>query len=134
MQTLYFSSEFMRKNQRPNQVNDPWYIPAVPTGKSDFAEEGQTPFVWFNRRQQHWKGAKCRHYFQMDLHYYCGFSCHPSEQQEHPRNSLSSRGPCYGYFLATLQQGRPIGSDEGRKVVQWRNLHVLLPQRPLPTS
>ena len=26
----------MRKNQRPNQVNDPWYIPAVPTGKPDF--------------------------------------------------------------------------------------------------
>ena len=25
----------MRKNQRPNQVNDPWYIPAVPTGKPD---------------------------------------------------------------------------------------------------
>ena len=24
------------KNQRPNQVNDPWYIPAVPTGKPDF--------------------------------------------------------------------------------------------------
>ena len=34
--TLYFSQEFMRKNQRPNQVNDPWYIPAVPTGKSEF--------------------------------------------------------------------------------------------------
>ena len=28
--TLYFSPELMRKNQRPNQVNDPWYIPAVP--------------------------------------------------------------------------------------------------------
>ena len=27
--TLYFTQEFMRKNQRPNQVNDPWYIPAV---------------------------------------------------------------------------------------------------------
>ena len=26
----------MRKNQKPNQVNDPWYIPAVPTGKSEF--------------------------------------------------------------------------------------------------
>ena len=26
----------MRKNQRPNQVNDPWYIPAVPTGKPEF--------------------------------------------------------------------------------------------------
>ena len=33
--TLYFSPEFMRKNQRPNQVNDPWYIPAVLTGKPD---------------------------------------------------------------------------------------------------
>ena len=35
--TLYFSPEFMRKNQKPNQVNDPWYIPAVPTGKSELA-------------------------------------------------------------------------------------------------
>ena len=34
--TLYFSPEFMRKNQKPNQVNDPWYIPVVPTGKSVF--------------------------------------------------------------------------------------------------
>ena len=34
--TLYFSPEFMRKNQKPNQVNDPWYILAVPTGKSEF--------------------------------------------------------------------------------------------------
>ena len=30
--TLYF----MHKNQKPNQVNDPWYIPAVPTGNSEF--------------------------------------------------------------------------------------------------
>ena len=34
--TLYFTPDFMRKNQRPNQVNDPWYIPAVPTGKPEF--------------------------------------------------------------------------------------------------
>ena len=33
---LYFTSEFMRKNQRPNQVNDLWYIPAVLNGKPDF--------------------------------------------------------------------------------------------------
>ena len=26
----------MRKNQKPSQVDDPWYIPAVPTGKSEF--------------------------------------------------------------------------------------------------
>ena len=30
--TLYFSPEFMRKNQKPNKVNDPWYI----SGKSEF--------------------------------------------------------------------------------------------------
>ena len=34
--TLYFSPEFMQKNQRPNQVNDPWYNPAILTGKPDF--------------------------------------------------------------------------------------------------
>ena len=33
---LYFTPEFMQKNQRPCQINDPWYIPAVPTGKPDF--------------------------------------------------------------------------------------------------
>ena len=34
--TSYFTPEFMRKNQRPNQVNDPWCIPAVQNGKPDF--------------------------------------------------------------------------------------------------
>ena len=34
--TLYFSPEFMRKNQKPNQVNDPWFIPSIPTGKPEF--------------------------------------------------------------------------------------------------
>ena len=34
--TLYFTPEFMRKNQRPNQVNDPCYIPAVSTGRPEF--------------------------------------------------------------------------------------------------
>ena len=26
----------MQKNQKPNQVTDPWYILAVPTGKTEF--------------------------------------------------------------------------------------------------
>ena len=34
--TFYFTPEFMWENQRPNQVNDPWYIPAVLTGRPDF--------------------------------------------------------------------------------------------------
>ena len=34
--TLHFSPEFMHKNQKPNKVNEPWYIPVVNTGKSEF--------------------------------------------------------------------------------------------------
>ena len=34
--TLYFSPEFMRKNQKPTQTNDSCYIPVVPTGRSEF--------------------------------------------------------------------------------------------------
>ena len=34
--TLHFSPEIMRKNQKPSQMNDPWFIPVVPTGKSEF--------------------------------------------------------------------------------------------------
>ena len=26
----------MHENQKPTQTNEPWYIPAVPTGKSKF--------------------------------------------------------------------------------------------------
>ena len=33
--TPYFSPKFMCKNQKPSQTNDPWIIPAVPSGKSD---------------------------------------------------------------------------------------------------
>ena len=40
--TLYFSPVFMQKNQRPNQVNDLWYKPAVLTGKPDFGAPAQS--------------------------------------------------------------------------------------------
>ena len=33
----------MRKNQKANQVNNPWYIPVVPTGKSEFAPPPSCP-------------------------------------------------------------------------------------------
>ena len=61
----------------------------------------------------------------MNLHDYSGFSRRPTEEQEHPMSDQSSRGPTSGYFVATLQQGKPSGSDEGRKMVQ-RNA----PSRP----
>ena len=41
--TLYFTPEFMRKNQRPNQVNDSWYIPAVLTGRPEFGAPSKLP-------------------------------------------------------------------------------------------
>ena len=34
--TLYFSSEFLCKNQKPTQINDPCYIPEIPSGKDEF--------------------------------------------------------------------------------------------------
>ena len=34
--TLYFSPEFMCKNQKPSHTNDSWLIPVVPTGKPEF--------------------------------------------------------------------------------------------------
>ena len=33
---FYFSPAFMRKNKKTTLTNDPWYIPAVPTRKSEF--------------------------------------------------------------------------------------------------
>ena len=102
----------MPKNQRPNQLNDPWYIPAVPTGKSDFVAPNcpARALRYYNRYvTEHPELKKGRRrlfqsktttperslvqpLFQMDLHYYSGFSYHPSEQQKHPRNSQSSQG------------------------------------------
>ena len=117
---LYFSPEFMCKSQIPNQVNNPWYIPLVLSGKQPPSEssqvlsqiyyrascvkEGQTPSVLIKDNNA---GAPCSHYLQMDLHNYSGFSCDNTEEQEHPRNNQSSRGPSSGYFVGTLQQGRP---------------------------
>ena len=49
--TLYFSPKFMQKNQKPNQVNDPWHIPAVPTGKSEFGTPNcpMRPLQYYHR-------------------------------------------------------------------------------------
>ena len=80
----------MRKNQRPNQVNDLWYIPVVPTGKPDFGV--QTLRYYHRYMTEHPDAARlfpskttmqeeawCSLYLLLDLHHYSGFSCHPSE-------------------------------------------------------
>ena len=43
---LCFNPEFVRKNQKPNHVNDPWYIPAIPIGKSEFGTPTAEPPEW----------------------------------------------------------------------------------------
>ena len=41
----------MRKDQKPNQVNDPWFIPAIPTGKLEFgAPNCPVRALWYNHR------------------------------------------------------------------------------------
>ena len=50
----------MRKIQKPNLVNDPWYIPAVPTGKSDFAPNSPVRALrYYHRYPELRKGRHC---------------------------------------------------------------------------
>ena len=114
--TLYFSPEFRSKNQKPNQVNDHWYIPAVPTGKSEFG------------------APNCP---VRALRYYSGRTNATLLFQS--RTITPVRGLVHPLFLGgfappAFQQGRPSFCHEGRKMVQWWYLHFLLPQRSLLSS
>ena len=83
----------MQKYQRPNQVNHPWYIPVVLTGKPNFGapncpvralryyhlihdcrapgvKEGQTLLVYSIQRQPCGEGAQCSLYLSLDLQHY----------------------------------------------------------------
>ena len=51
--TLYFSPEFMRKNQKPNQGNDPWFIPSVPTSKSEFGAPVRALRLYHRYQSEH---------------------------------------------------------------------------------
>ena len=96
--TLYFTPEFMQKNQRPNQVSHPCYIPAVPTGKPDFGapncpvralryyhrymtehpqlRKGRRHlFIPFKDNDVGKLGAQCSLDFSVDIHHHIGFSC-----------------------------------------------------------
>ena len=65
----------MRKNQRPNQVNDPWYILAVPTGRPEFGAPNcpVRALKYYHRYMSEHpliyplQGAKCRLYLQVDF-------------------------------------------------------------------
>ena len=145
--TLYFSPEFMCKNQKPNQVNDPWYIPAVPTGKSEFGAPNcpVRALRYYHRHlTEHPElGKDKRRLFvpikdnnagkELSASTISRWICH-SEQQEPFWFCQSSRSKSGGYIVTAFQQGRPSFCHEGRKMVQWWYLHFLLPQRSLPSS
>ena len=148
--TLYFTSEFMRKNLRPNQVNDLWCIPVVLNGKPDFGAPNcpVRALRYYHRYMtEHPELRKGRRHLYIPFKdnnagkelivalisrwiYTTIVDSHASLQ-----NSKSIQwGSCCGYFITTLQPSRPKSSHEGQEMVQWRNLHVLLPLRHLPTS
>ena len=77
--TLYFTPEFMQKNQRPNQVNDPWYIPAVMTGMPDFGTSNWTVRTFRNYHRYMTEHPECSLDISLDLHHHSGFSCLSSE-------------------------------------------------------
>ena len=85
--TLYFTPEFMRKNQRPNQVNDPWYIPAVPTGRPEFGAPNcpvralKYYHRYMSEHPELWKGRHClfiplsASISRWIFYHHSGFSC-----------------------------------------------------------
>ena len=146
--TIYSSPEIMRKDQKPNQVNDPWYIPAVPTGKSEFGAPNcpVKALRYYHRHlTEHPKLRKDRsHPFvpimdnnankELSASTISRWICttivdsHATIQN---RETFwiyqSSRSKSGGYIVTAFQQGRPSFCHEGWKM-------VLLPQRSLPSS
>ena len=64
--TLYFTPEFTRKNQRPNQVNYAWYVPAVQTGRPEFGAPNcplKAPYYYHRYMSEHPELRKGRHRF-----------------------------------------------------------------------
>ena len=153
--TLYFSPEFMRKNQKPGQVNDPWFIPAVPTGKSEFGAPNcpVRAFRYYRRYlTEHPELRKDRRRLFVPIkdnntgkelsaatisRWICttivnSHAAMHAEQQEFLWICQSSRSG--GDVIAAFQQGRPRSSVEGWKMVKWWYLYFLLHQRSMPSG
>ena len=106
------------------QVNNPWYIPGVSTGKSDFgAPNCLVRALRYCSRyitdHPELRNASCRLFVLI------------KDNAALWKSKNSSKDLRSGYFVATLKQGRPTCSDDGQKMVQQRHLHILL---PLPAS
>ena len=121
--TLHFSPEFMHKNQKPNQVNDPWYIPAVPTRNSEFGAPNcpVRALRYYHRYlTEHPELRKVRRRLFVPI----------KDNNAGMQNSRKLSGSVKAHEV----RGRPPFCHEGRKMVQWWYLHFLLPQRSLLSS
>ena len=120
----------MRKIQKPNQVNDPWYIPAVPIGKSVFGapvcpvivfgyyhryitehlelRKGRCPLIVLikdNNAGKELSAATVSRWICTTI-----VNSHATLRKSKGIPGISKlKGPRSGYmyFVATLQQGRP---------------------------
>ena len=154
--TLYFSPEFMCKNQKPNQVNDSWYIPAVPTGKSEFgAPNSPVKALRYYHRYltEHPELRKDRRHLFVPIkdnnagkelsastisRWICTTIVDSHAAIQNSRNlSGSVKAQEVRAVATSLQLFNKVdlhSVHEGRKMVQWWYLHFLLPQRSLPSS
>ena len=154
--TLYFSPEFMRKNQKPNQVNDPWYISAVPTGKPEFGAPNcpvralryyhryltEHPELRKDRRRLFGPVKDNNAGKELSASTISRWICttivdsHAANQ-----NSKNLSGSVKAHEVRALATSLQLFNKvdfhtvyEGRKVVQWWYLYFFLPQRSLPSS
>ena len=146
----------MCKNQKPNQVNDSWYIPAVPTGKSEFgAPNSPVRALRYYHRYltEHPELRKDRHHLFVPIkdniagkelsastisRWICTTIVDSHAAIQNSRNlSGSVKAQEVRAVATSLQLFNKVdlhSVHEGRKMVQWWYLHFLLPQRSLPSS
>ena len=151
--TLYFSPEFMRKNQKPNQVNDPWYIPAVPTGKPELGAPNcpVRALRYYHRYlTEHPELRKDRRRLFVPIkdnnagkelsastisRWICTTIVDSHAAIQNSRNLSGSVKAHEVRAVATsLQLFNKVDLHSVMKAGRWWYLHFLLPQRSLPSS
>ena len=154
--TLYFSLKFMCKNQKPNQVNKLWYIPAVPTGKSEFGAPncpGRAARYYHRYITEHpelKKGRRCLFVPIKDNNagkelsaatISRGICTTIVDYHDALQKSKNIPGAIKAHEVrpvaTLLQLSNKVNLQAVMKAGRWssgRHLHVLLPQGPLPAS
>ena len=138
----------MQKYQRPIQVNHLWYIPVVLTGKPDFGAPnfpvralryyhrymtehlelrtgGRCLFIPFkdNNAGKELSAASISHWICTSI---VDFHATLQNSKNIPRKVKAHEVCAVATSLQLFSTSRPTSSHEGREMVQWRHLHLLL--------